>query len=334
MIGARPPLIAFNVYLDSSDTGIAKAVAKAVRHSSGGLRYVKALGLSVDGLAQVSMNLTDHTRTPLARVVELVRTEARRHGVEVLRSELVGLTPQRALVDAAAWYLQLDGFEPGQVLETRLGQASDPATAPLAFLETLAAGTPTPGGGAAAAVSGAMAAALAGMVSRLTVGKKKYAEVEGRMREVIEAADDLKVRLALAAEEDSAAFEAVLSAMRLPRESEVEQEARQGEIRRATIQAARIPLQVAIAAAQAAELAAEVAETGNLNAISDAASAVALARAALQGAALNVRINARDLESSTEVNGWEATLSDCLLRMAAAEGRARQALASRARIEF
>lgn len=335
VIGARPPLIAFNVYLDTSDTAIAKAVARAVRHSSGGLRYVKALGLSVDGLAQVSMNLTDHTRTPLARVVELVRTEARRHGVEVLRSELVGLIPQRALVDAAAWYLQLDGFEPDQMLETRLARSpEDPRPASPSFLERLAAGTPTPGGGTAAATAGAMAAALVGMVSRLTVGKKKYADVEGRMQEVIVAADELRGRLAIAAEEDAAAFEAVLTAMRLPRGNEAEQAVRQEAIFQATVRAARIPLEVALAAAQAAELAAEVAETGNLNAISDAASAVALARAALQGAALNVRINARELADPAELAGWEASLADSFRRIAAAEDRTGQALTTRAGIQF
>jgi glutamate formiminotransferase len=119
-IGARPPLVAFNVYLSTDRLEVARAVARAVRHSSGGLRFVKALGLLVDGRAQVSMNLTDFTRTPVHRVLELIRAEAARYGVAVAGSEVIGLLPQQALVDAAAHYLQLEGFSSDQVLENRL----------------------------------------------------------------------------------------------------------------------------------------------------------------------------------------------------------------------
>jgi glutamate formiminotransferase len=121
-IGARPPLIAFNVYLNTDDVAIAKAIARAVRHSSGGLRYVKALGLLVEGRAQVSMNLTDHRQTPIHRVVEMIRREAARYGVTIASSEVVGLIPDEALVDAARFYLQLDGFSPDQILENRLAE--------------------------------------------------------------------------------------------------------------------------------------------------------------------------------------------------------------------
>ena len=120
IIGARQPLIAFNVYLTTDDVSIAQKIAKAVRNSSGGLRYVKALGLLVEGHAQVSMNLTNFRQTPIARVVEMVRREAARYGVGIRNSELVGLVPQEALVDAAVWYTQLDRFDPEQVLEHRL----------------------------------------------------------------------------------------------------------------------------------------------------------------------------------------------------------------------
>jgi glutamate formiminotransferase len=119
-IGARPPLIAFNVTLTTDDVSVAKKIARAVRHSSGGLRYVKALGLSVEGRAQVSMNLTNYRHTPIHRVMEMIRREATRYGVGVTSSELVGLIPQQALLDAALYYLQLDGFAPDQVLESQL----------------------------------------------------------------------------------------------------------------------------------------------------------------------------------------------------------------------
>jgi glutamate formiminotransferase len=124
-IGARHPLIAFNVYLNTEDVAIAKAIARAVRHSSGGLRCVKALGLLVEGRAQVSMNLTDYRRTPIHRVVEMIRREAVRYGVAIVSSEVVGLIPNEALVDAAHFYLQLDGFSPDQILENRLAEWSD-----------------------------------------------------------------------------------------------------------------------------------------------------------------------------------------------------------------
>jgi glutamate formiminotransferase len=121
-IGARPPLVAFNVYLNTDDVAIAQAIARAVRHSSGGLRYVKALGLLVEGHAQVSMNLTDYRRTPIHRVVEMIRREAARYGVTIASSEVVGLVPNEALVDAARFYLQLDGFSLDQILENRLAE--------------------------------------------------------------------------------------------------------------------------------------------------------------------------------------------------------------------
>jgi glutamate formiminotransferase len=119
-IGARPPLVAFNVYLNTGDDAPAKAIAQAVRHSSGGLHFVKALGLLVDGQAQVSMNLTDYRRTPIHRVVEMIRAEAARYGLCVTRSEVVGLLPAEALLDAAQFYLQLHDLSPNQVLENHL----------------------------------------------------------------------------------------------------------------------------------------------------------------------------------------------------------------------
>jgi glutamate formiminotransferase len=119
-IGARGPLIAFNVYLTTAEVEIARKIAKAIRHSSGGLRFVKAMGLLVNGKAQVSMNLTDFDRTPIFRVVEMIRREAARYGVGIESTELIGLIPQQALIEAAAWYLQLDGFDASQVLENQL----------------------------------------------------------------------------------------------------------------------------------------------------------------------------------------------------------------------
>lgn len=127
VIGARVPLVAYNVFLATDDVSIAKKIAKSIRFSSGGLPNVKALGMLVEGQAQVSMNLTDYTQTGVHTVVDLIRQEAAKYGVEMARSELIGLIPQQAMVDTAAHYLQLPDFKPEQVLEQRIQQALDEA---------------------------------------------------------------------------------------------------------------------------------------------------------------------------------------------------------------
>ena len=121
-VGARMPLIAFNVNLQTSELEVAKAIAAAVRHSSGGLRYVKAMGLAVSdrGLVQVSMNLVDYRSTPIHRALELVRVEAARYGVAVTECELVGMVPLEALSDAAGYYLQIPGLDAAKVIEYHL----------------------------------------------------------------------------------------------------------------------------------------------------------------------------------------------------------------------
>ena len=122
VIGARMPLIAFNVNLGTSDIQIANKIAKAVRHSSGGLRFVKAMGVMLQdrNTAQVSMNLTDYKKTPVYRAVEMVRREAARYGVNVVGTELIGLIPAEALYETADYYLQMENFNPSQILENRL----------------------------------------------------------------------------------------------------------------------------------------------------------------------------------------------------------------------
>jgi len=299
VIGAREPLIAFNVYLTTDNVDIAKKVAKAVRQSSGGLRYVKGLGLLVDGRAQVSMNLTNFHATPISRVVEFIRREAWRYGVGIHHSELIGLIPQEALADAAVWYTQLDGFSPEQILESRLfasTSASDLSTPkPVSFVEELAAPTPTPGGGSAAAYAGAMGAALVAMVSGLTLGKKKYASVEASMQAIRVMAESLRRELRQAADDDAASFEVLMATFKLPKGTEEEQATRNAAIANATLNAAHVPLHVAEDVLKVMELALKCAKEGNVNAISDAMSGFAMSRAALTAAGYNVRININSL---------------------------------------
>ncbi len=121
VVGARHPLIAYNINLQTTDVKIARAVARTVRESSGGLAHVQALGVTAaSGLAQVTINILDASRTPMARVFDLVRVEANRHGVEVAESEVVGLVPLDAIVDAARAHLRMHSFDRGQILEFRL----------------------------------------------------------------------------------------------------------------------------------------------------------------------------------------------------------------------
>jgi glutamate formiminotransferase/formiminotetrahydrofolate cyclodeaminase len=334
VIGARAPLIAFNVYLATDDVSIAKKIASAVRHSSGGLHYVKALGLLVDGRAQVSMNLTDYTRTPVARVVEMVRREAARYGVMIHHTELVGLIPQAALVDAAQWYLQLDQFAPDQVLETRLYAAMGQGEAETPFTERLAAGTATPGGGSAAAYAGAMAAGLAAMAARLTIGKKKYADVEARMYEIAARADDLRASLERAVELDAQAFDAVMDAYKLPKDTDAEKAEREEAVEVATHGAAHVPLDVCRQVAEVLELLAEVAERGNVNSVTDAASGAAMGVAAFTAASMNVHANAAGVRDKVAAHVWLNALAELRARMQAAENRVHAALKERAKLEI
>jgi glutamate formiminotransferase/formiminotetrahydrofolate cyclodeaminase len=304
VIGARSPLIAYNVYLTTEDVSIAQQIAKRVRHSSGGLRFVKALGMLVEGQAQVSMNLTDYNRTALETVVESIRREAARFGVGIKHSELVGLIPEAALIQAAQWYLQLDDFSPEQVLERRLLDAMQSDSISDVFLDDLAAGSATPGGGAAAAYAGAMAAGLVCMVARLTVGKKKYSEVEAEMQQVIQASEELRGELSDLRIKDIQAFDTVMNAYRMPKETDEEKEARTAAIKEATMHAADIPLQVCRAALESLKMAVQVAKDGNQNAISDAGTAGALALAALRGAGANVRINLADMQDDEQAAAW------------------------------
>src|SRR5439155_15152151 len=167
-IGARPFLVAYNVYLgDAHNVPVAKEVAKSVRGSTGGLRYVKALGLEVDGQAQVSMNLVDTERTPLFRAFDVVKMEAESRGVTPTWSEIVGLVPERALFDTAARHVQLRDFTPEMVLERRVRASVEGGESLGGFVAAVAAPTPAPGGGSVAAHAGALAAALAQMVAGL-----------------------------------------------------------------------------------------------------------------------------------------------------------------------
>ncbi|HJS19504.1 MAG TPA: cyclodeaminase/cyclohydrolase family protein, partial [Anaerolineales bacterium] len=330
-IGARNPLIAFNVYLTTSEVDIAKKIARAVRQSSGGLRYVKGLGLLVEGRAQVSMNLTNFRETPVARVVEMIRREAERYGVGIHHSELVGLIPQDALTDAAVWYMQLDQFDKAQILESRLYE-SNASTLPEnrpSFIEELAAPTATPGGGAAAAYAGAMGAGLVAMVASLTMGKKKYAEVEAEMQAIRVVAENFRKELTQAADDDASAFEVLMGTFRLPKETDEEKAVRSAAVVTATLNAAHIPLHVSEQVVKVMELALKCVKKGNVNAISDAMSGFAMCRAALTAAGFNVRVNLHSLEDPSAGEKMLAELKELEAKADRLEKEIRQTMTER-----
>ena len=294
VVGARKFLIAYNVFLNTPDVEIAKKVAKAVRFSSGGMRFVKGAGFLVRGLAQVSMNLTDFDQTPIHRVFELVKREAARYGVIPVSSEIVGLIPKKALEQAAEWFLQIENFDSSLILENRLSAVMGGKLAigglragVEPFVEQLAAPTATPGGGSAAAASGAMAAGLATMVASMSRGKKAYVQHERELSEAIGRLSQLREELKAAIDADANSYSAVMNAYKTAKSSAEGD----GLIDAALKQATSVPLSVAERAKEVAEIADKLKPITNPNMKSDLTTASALARAAIEGALANVEIN-------------------------------------------
>ncbi|MFQ5695755.1 MAG: cyclodeaminase/cyclohydrolase family protein, partial [Terriglobia bacterium] len=319
VVGVRKFLIAYNINLNTPDVGVAKKIAKAIRFSGGGLRYVKAMGVDLKArhLAQVSMNLTDFERTPVFRVFELVKREAARYGAAIVGSEIVGLIPKKALEASADFFLQLENFDPQQQsLENRLAAAlAEKKGGGLAALaapvvDAVAAPTATPGGGSSAALAGALAASLGEMVARLSAGKKSLAQHAGALNERAHKLSALRGQLQEAIDRDAASFDAVMAAFRLPKNSEAEKTARKQAIERATQEATEVPLEVGEAAVTVLDLLSRLAPIASPNMASDLNTGRHLAHAALQGALENVRIN---LDS----------LSDARFKQAAAQRAAR-----------
>ena len=294
VVGARKALIAYNVFLNTADVEVAKKIAKAVRASSGGFRFVKGAGFLVRGMAQVSMNLTDFEQTPIHRVFEFVKREAARYGVAPVSSEIVGLIPKRALEQAAEWFLQVENFDSSLILENRLAAVMGGKTAVGGlragiepFIEQLAAPTATPGGGSAAAASGAMAAGLAGMVASMSRGKKAYLQYESELSEAIARLAQLREELKAAIDADAEAYNVVMKAYKAAKDSTDGGRA----ISAALEQATSVPLGVAEAAVEVERIANGLRAITNPKMSSDLTTAIALAKAAVAGALANVEVN-------------------------------------------
>jgi glutamate formiminotransferase len=277
--GARKFLIAYNVNLNTPDVSIAKKIAKTIRFSSGGLRFVKAMGvmLTSRNLAQVSINLTDFEQTPMHLVYETVRREAEQSGVSVAGSEIVGLIPRKSIELSAEYFLRFENFRPELVLENRLAEAQAKRGGLPEFLDALASPAATPGGGSAAAAAGAMAAALGSMVTLLA--KQDSAEFEADRRFFSDAV-----------ERDAEAFNQVMAAYKRPKAE------RAPFVESALHLAAEVPLEVmerAHGLSRRLDALSVPAKFG-----SDLAVAKSLVVAARAGAWENVKINLESIQDA------------------------------------
>jgi glutamate formiminotransferase len=289
VVGARKFLIAYNVNLGTPDVGIAKKIAKTIRFSTGGFRFVKSMGvmLASRNLAQVSINLTDFEQTPLHLVYETVKREAERWGVPVVGSEIVGLIPKKAIEMSAEYFVRFENFRPELVLENRIAEAMSARSGLPEFLDALAAPTATPGGGSASAAAAAMSAALGAMVTRLA--KQDPGAFEDDRRFFTEAVD-----------RDAAAFNQVMAAYKRPKDE------RGPYVEEALHGAAEVPLQVCerLSAMMARLDALQIpAKFG-----SDLAVAKALAGAARTGVLENVKINLDSIQDESFRKAVEARL--------------------------
>jgi glutamate formiminotransferase / formiminotetrahydrofolate cyclodeaminase len=314
VVGARKALIAYNVFLNTKDVEIAKKIAKVIRFSSGGLRYVKAAGFEVRGLAQVSMNLTDFEQTPIARVFEFVKREAARYGVMPLSSEIVGLIPKKALEQAAEWFLQVENFDSSLILENRLAgvMGGKMAVGGLRagaepFIEQLAAATATPGGGSASAAAGAMAAALGSMVAGLSRGKKAYLQHEQQLSHASARLAMLREELKAQIDADAESYNQVLAAYKQAKSSANGDVLIDAAMKGAT----SVPLETAERAREVADIVASLRPITNPNMASDLTVAGVLAQAAVQGALANVEINLSSLKDA----GFAATVRSKLVEL-------------------
>lgn len=352
VIGARDFLVAYNVNLNTTSVRRANSVAFDVREQGrvlregdpitgpvlkdehgeplrqpGACKAVKAIGWYIEeyGIAQVSMNLTDLSVTPLHTAFEACCQSAEARGMRVTGSELVGMVPLRVLLEAGRYFLHkqkrsagvseeelvriavrslglddLAPFDPQQkVIEYKLRQPSDAPLAAMSlmkFADATASESPAPGGGSISAYAGALGAALAAMVANLSSHKRGWDEQWAYFSDIAERAQHLKQQLLHLVDEDTHAFNAIMAAFQLPKQTPEEKEARSAAIEQATRRAIDVPLQTIQAALASFDLIEAMVQKGNPNSVTDAGVGALCARAAVHGAALNVEINAASLK--------------------------------------
>ena len=299
VVGARKPLIAYNINLNTPEVTIAKEIAKRIRFSSGGFPGVKAMGVLLKdrNQAQVSMNLTDYEQTPIEAVFEAVRREAGSRGVEIASSEIVGLIPQAALNRVAVAYLQVEDFKPSSILENRLAQVmpqersgSDMVRA---FVERVAAPNPLPGGGSVAALSGALGVALGQMAIDISRTKKSHQQHAERYSDALSRLTVYRTTLLDLVDADIAAYTSVISAYGIPRNSP----GREASIQNALIHATEIPSRTATIAGEALRVLEDLRPVIHPNVASDLIVGLQMLRSAVAGGIANVRTNLQNVKN-------------------------------------
>jgi len=322
VVGARKFLIAYNVNLNTPDLSVANKIAKAIRFSSGGLRYVKSMGvdLKARNIAQVSINLTDYEQTPMHRVYEMVKREAERYGAVTVGSEIVGLVPKKAIEMAADYFLQLENFSPAQVFENKLAAAlsgsllvekKDAKLAALArpFVDAVGEPTATPGGGSVSAFAAALAAALGQMVAGLSRKKKSQAAHVDKLSEHLDALRREADALVEAIDADAASYDAVVAAFKLPQGDSAETAQREVAIQQTTKRAAEVPLTVAQRAVALFERLGQLDTIAAASMKSDLKVARLMAEAGARGAIANVETNLDGIKDDTYVAEKRRTVS-------------------------
>jgi glutamate formiminotransferase / formiminotetrahydrofolate cyclodeaminase len=292
VVGARKPLIAYNINLNTPDIAIAKQIAKRIRFSSGGFPCVKAMGvlLRERNQAQVSMNLTDYETTSVEVVFDAVRREAAAAGVDVVGSEIIGLIPQKALDQVAAAYLKVENYKPSMILENRLAEVMSESLGD--FVARVASAEPVPGGGSVAALAGALGAALGQMAIEITKGKKAFQEHASRYAAALEKLGSERAVLLQLVEADAAAYKNVMEAYRVPKESPD----RDGAIQGALIHATDVPSRTSESAVQALQILQDLQTIIHPNVASDFEVARQMLRSAIHGGIANIRINTKEIK--------------------------------------
>ncbi len=319
--GARNFLIAINFNLSTDDVRVAQVCADAVRATTGGFVNVQGIGLELPdkNCAQVSLNLTHPKRTKIHQVLEVVRNEARRFGATVIETEIVGMIPLFALLDALRYYLQPEKLDESMILDLYyLGGSEDPTKKTFTEMSLIEFGNQvrraraTPGGGSVAAAIGSFGAALVCMVTGLSLSGRRFAAIKEEMLEHRHAAENDRGVLMGLVETDSSAFDEVMALFKMPEETEAEKKKKADAIEEATIKAASIPLDTMRHSFNAMIHAKAAAAKGNANAITDAGVAAHALMAAMEGAALNVRINLGNIRTKEFVEETAAEVEKLL----------------------
>jgi glutamate formiminotransferase/formiminotetrahydrofolate cyclodeaminase len=303
VVGARKALIAYNINLTTPDVEIARKIAKRIRFSTGGFRYVKGMGvlLKERNQAQVSMNLTDYEQTPIELVFETVRREAHRFGVDVAGSEIVGLIPQRALEQTADYFLRVENFNPSMILENRLAEVMTGAPTSTgisdglrAFIDRVASAEPVPGGGSVSALAGALGTALGQMAISLTKEKKNYRQHSDRYLDALDRLAPYRSTLFELIDADAEAFKRVMVAYTLPKDSPE----RESAIQDALIRATEIPSRTATCSAEALQLLENLRPIIHPNVASDMQVGMIMLRSSIRAAIANMRVNLAEVKES------------------------------------